>query len=462
MTMTIGNTVSVVGLGKLGACMAAAMASRGLDVIGVDVNERAVQSVNAGQSPVREPGLAEMIAAHRAQLRATTSFEDAVVHSAATFVVVPTPSDGRGAFSLAHASRSFEAIGAALRQKRGDHLVVLTSTVLPGSTRHGLIPLLEKASGRRCGPDFGLCYNPEFIALGSVLRDFLNPDFHLVGEFDRASGDRLEAINRRVCLNAAPFRRMSIENAELAKIALNSYVTLKISFANMLADLCERLPGGNVDAVSDALGLDSRIGRKYLTGGLGFGGPCFPRDNAALNFIGEALGADCAVIRENDAYNRRLSARVVARLLPCLESSGAVAVLGLAYKPQSDVVEQSAGIALALALADAGRQVVAFDPLASANARAVLNGRAEVCDTVAGALRDATTVLVATPDAAFRGLRAADLLGAKARVTVVDFWRALDPSLGSRPGIRYIPIGHGTDVPAAERALRELWHPTAD
>src|SRR6185437_6603583 len=152
----------------------------------------------------------------------------------------------------------------------------------PGATGGPIRAALEDASGKRAGTDFGLCYSPEFIALGSVIRDFLNPDFYLVGEFDQRSGDALDEVNRKICVRDPVVHRMSIENAEIAKIALNSYVTMKISFANTLADLCERIPGGDVDVVTDAIGSDARIGRKYLTGGLGFAGPCFPRDNVAL------------------------------------------------------------------------------------------------------------------------------------------------------------------------------------
>ncbi len=129
------------------------------------------------------------------------------------------------------------------------------------------------SSGQR---DLRVCYSPEFIALGSVIRDFLNPDFLLIGEFDRASGDHLEACYRDI-VGEPPVRRMSLENAELAKLAVNAFVTTKITFANMLADVCARIPDGDVDVVADAIGLDTRIGRKYLSGGLGFGGPCFPR-----------------------------------------------------------------------------------------------------------------------------------------------------------------------------------------
>jgi UDPglucose 6-dehydrogenase len=279
--------VSVIGLGKLGGSMAGCLASRGFKVIGVDVSPKAVDALNAGRAPVQEPGLDDLVSGNRERIRATLSHEDAVRNSDLSFVIVPTPSDERGAFSLQYAAYAFEALGKALAKKDRYHTIVLTSTVLPGSTRYGLLPILEEYSGKRCGRDFGLCYSPEFIALGTVIRDFLNPDFFLIGEFDERSGTTLHSVLSRVALNEAPARRMSIENAELAKIALNSYVTLKISYANMLAELCESIPGGNIDVVSDALGMDKRIGRRYLTGGFGYGGPCFPRDNVALGFLGQ-------------------------------------------------------------------------------------------------------------------------------------------------------------------------------
>ena len=251
------QTISVIGLGKLGASMAAGFASRGYKVVGVDINPKSVEALNQGLPPVQETGLAEMIHDHRDSIRGTLSTEEAVMESHISFVIIPTPSDARGAFSLTYAKSAFREIGRALRKKKDYHTVVLTSTVLPGATRLGLLPILEKESGKKCGPDFGLCYNPEFIALGSVIRDFLNPDFYLLGQFDERSGDALEAAHKQVSVNQAPVKRMSLENAELAKISVNSFVTMKISFANMLAEFCERMPGGDVDVVSDARYLGS-------------------------------------------------------------------------------------------------------------------------------------------------------------------------------------------------------------
>lgn len=452
----MAKNISIIGLGKLGASMAAGMASRGLNVIGVDVNQHAVDSVNAGRAPVQETGLGALIAANRERLRATTDTTEAVAASDISFVIVPTPSDDRGAFSLQYARYAFKALGQALKVKAGYHVIVLTSTVLPGATRHGLLPILERESEKQCGPDFGLCYNPEFIALGSVIRDFLNPDFYLLGQFDKRSGDVLESVHRTVSQNDAPVKRMSLENAELAKVAVNSYVTMKISFANMLADFCEHIVGGDVDVVSDALGMDKRIGRKYLTGGFGFGGPCFPRDNVALDFMGGALGVDSSLLRTNDHYNRRLSKRFVEKLQPHLPKGANVAVLGLAYKPLSHVIEESPGVYLCRALSEAGYRVIGHDNLAAPSAESALKMSALVTSSLPEVLRDADVVLVTTTDQAYTSLDADTLLHGRDHITVVDFWRVLR-SFATDSRITYIPMGMCRDENASRELLERLW-----
>ncbi len=456
----MGSTVSVIGLGKLGASMAAAIASRGFDVIGVDVSQRAVDLLNAGRAPVQETNLEEMIAANRERLRGTLSHQEAILGSDISFVIVPTPSDSRGAFSLQYAYFAFREIGRALKQKNGYHNVVLTSTVLPGATRFGLLPVLEQESGKVCGRDFGLCYSPEFIALGSVIQNFLNPDFTLVGESDDRAGGQLEDCYAAIMVNKPPCQRMSLENAELTKIAVNTFVTTKITFANMLADLCERIPGGDVDVVSDALGRDARIGRKYLTGGLGYGGPCFPRDNVALSFIARALGTSADIAETTDSANRSMAERIVGNLGARVLQGSTVAVLGLSYKPFSHVIEESQGISMARALSKSGARVLAFDPLANEAARAELLDQAVIVDSIADCLAQAEVVMITTPDPAFRELTYADFGGSGSRVTVIDFWRILDKELAGRPNIDYVPFGRSTDDAANKERLVELWNST--
>jgi len=446
---------SVVGLGKLGASMAAAIASRGFDVIGVDVAEEAVDALNQGRAPVQETGLAELITEHRERLRATTSHVEAIAASDVTFVVVPTPSEESGSFSLDYATAALRDIAGALAEKDEYHLVVVTSTVLPGSTRHGLLPILE-STGKSCGSDFGLCYSPEFIALGSVIHDFLNPDFLLIGESDRQAGLALENTYREIVLNGAACCRMSFENAELTKIALNAYVTTKITFANMLAELCEHIPGGDVDIVSDALGLDSRIGRKYLTGGLGFGGPCFPRDNLALAHFARSMGASAALPTATQEVNDGLADRIVERLAAFLRPEDTVGVLGLAYKPFSHVVEASQGMEIARRFAEGGFSVVAYDPLAASTARADFAGGVEIVGAVGDVLRMADAVVIATADPEFEQIRASDVQVHGVTI-VVDCWRLLAEHLADVPSIQYLPVGRSAADQHNTAVLRNLW-----
>ena len=449
------NTYSIIGLGKLGASMAAAIAKRGFQVIGVDVNRQAVDRLNSGHAPVEETALEETVAANHERLRATLSHREAILGSDVSFVIVPTPSDDQGAFSLQYVAWAFREIGRALAQKESYHLVVLTSTVLPGSTRYGLLPILERESGKIASRDFGLCYSPEFIALGSVIRDFLNPDFTLVGELDQRSGDILESCYSQIMENEPPCKRMSIENAELTKIAVNTYVTTKITFANMLADLCEQIPGGDVDVVTGALGADRRIGRAYLKGSIGYGGPCFPRDNLALSFIARALGTTASLAETTDETNRAMPDKIVDRLLPMIKRGATVALLGLAYKPHSHIVEESQGIYLAKALSHAGARVIGYDPLATEAAKAELAYHALVLDSLESCLDQADVVLITTPDPVFQALKVADFT--RTPVTVVDFWRILDTELTDAPGVDYVPIGRCADDFAMAARLQELW-----
>jgi len=460
MSMNIGVTgVAVVGLGKLGASMAGAIASKGYNVVGVDINQRNVDMVNEGKSPVLETGLDEIIAEEvaKGRLKATLSHAEAVAETQACFVIVPTPSDNRGAFSLQYAKYAFKELGKALAEKEGYYLIVMTSTVLPGACRHGLIPVLEEASGKKAGTDFGFCYSPEFIALGSVVKDFLNPDFTLVGELDTRSGEMIEDIYDTVMDSHEACRRMSLENAELAKVALNSYVTMKISFANTLAEICQATPGGNVDDVTSAIGFDTRIGKKYLKGGMGYGGPCFPRDNRAFAFTAAQadVQADLAVM--TDTLNKRWLARHVARVRELTPEGGTVSILGLAYKPSTPVIEDSQPIVLAEKLREAGFRVVTHDPLAGENARTVFRNQVLVQDDIQSCLEDADTVIVTNPDPSYATLGPESFAGCRRPVVVYDLWRMLEDALAGTDGIRYVAYGRGDGNDAMENRFRELW-----
>ncbi|HXA41746.1 MAG TPA: nucleotide sugar dehydrogenase [Candidatus Solibacter sp.] len=414
--------ISIVGLGKLGASMAGCYAHKGFRVIGVDTNPNTVAAVNAGQAPVSEPGLAELIATNRERLSATHDMGDAVLASDITFIVVPTPSRDDGAFSLDAVLAAGSAVGKALRDKSEYHLVCLTSTVLPGGTGVDLLEVLERESGKRVGDQLGLCYSPEFIALGQVVHGLLNPDFLLIGESDAPSGELLSSFYQSVTDNQAPAVRMNLMNAELTKVAVNTYVTMKITFANMISALCEQLPGGDVDVVTGAIGRDSRIGSKYLRGAVGYGGPCFPRDNLALVHLARKLGREATLAEATDSYNRSVLARFVEDVSRAAGSQKRVAILGLAYKPDTNVVEESPGLLLAEALVKRRSEVLVYDPLAMEAARSRLSDTVRYASSADEAAGAADVVAVMNPDPEFKTPAVCSEL-ARPDVWVFDGWR---------------------------------------
>lgn len=438
--------ISVIGLGKLGACMAACFAARGHNVWGVDKYSRTVDLINRGVPPVYEPGLETTMAQASGSLRATTSFKEAVHNTDITFIAVPTPSTASGGFALDHVLACGREIGRALSRKRAYHVVVLTSTVLPGATEGSLKPLLEAQSGRVCGRDFGLCYSPEFIALGTVVRDFLNPDFVLIGESDARAGDAQASILTATIENGAPLARMSIVNAELTKLAVNTFVTTKIAFANMLSEVCERLPGGDVDVVTGALGLDQRIGPRYLKGGMPFGGPCFPRDNRALAHMIRELGLEAGLPEAVDAGNAHQLQAVVARVRQLVQR-GPVAVLGLSYKPGSPVVEASPAHELALELSRSGLEVRVFDRLLAHMSDWGRGSEFAASDDLAAVVAGAEVIVAANPDPELLDDAAIQTLRSSGAHTLIDCWRLFDGRVQELHPLRYVALGR-SGIPA--------------
>src|SRR5918994_2004528 len=424
--------IAVVGLGKLGAPLAAVLASKGNEVLGIDVNPEAVRLLNEGRAPVDEPGLQDLVTASHDRLSAATDLT-AAAHADVSIIIVPTPSDERGAFSNEYVLAASEELGRGLAERDDYHVVVVASTVMPGSCDGEIRPALERASGRRVGETLGLCYSPEFIALGSVIRDMLEPDMVLIGESDPRAGDVLEQLYAGVCEIDPPFRRMSLVNAELTKIAVNTYVTMKISYANALADMCERLPGADVEAVTDALGLDTRIGAKYLRGAISYGGPCFPRDNKAFGVLARDLGAEPLLAEATDAVNLAQTDRLARVVQSRLEAGNTVGILGLAYKPDTGVVEESPGVALARLLGNAGYEVHVYDPVATEAGVKALAGLARAASSVAELLARSDVTVIATPWPEFAELPIEVLEREGRRTVVIDCWRLLPDEANGGP-----------------------------
>lgn len=434
--------ISVFGLGKLGACIAAALASRGFQVVGYDVDRRKTEAVRQGLAPVEEPYLQETMESAGAGLKATDEIEEAIRESEASFFVPSTPSLPDGSFSNHFLIPAVESAAIAVRQhQKQRHLFIVNSTLTPGTSDIALKPLLEKILNGECGNAFGLCYNPEFIALGDVMRGLLQPDFVLIGESDPLSGASLAEVYRTLCTNVPAIERMSNINAELAKISLNCAVTMKISFVNQLSGVCARIPGADAGVILKAIGKDRRIGLDYLKPGLGFGGPCFPRDNKLFQYVAQSVGVDAALSRATDKINENVNQQLLQTALSICPEGACVGILGLAYKPLTAVIDRSPGMWLCERLVEAGRAVMAHDYLAGPNAAATLpSGRVRVCNDPREILQNGCKAFIITcpwPD--YKDVFESTLaLWCDKGAVIVDPWCLLAGLAPQLKNVRYI------------------------
>lgn len=405
------ETLAIHGLGKLGSTMMSCFAHRGWDVIGMDINKDFVDTINDGKSPIYEPGVGGLIKAHKNKIRATTDPVEAALNSDVSFIIVPTPTIEDGSFTTQYVFEAVKGIAVGIKKKDSYHLIIVTSTVMPGETDK-VRKLVEEISGKKCGQDFGIVYNPDFIALGSIVEDFLNPDMILIGEYDKKSGDIIEKIHKRLTLNDPEIHRMSLWSAELAKIGLNSYVTMKITFANIIGEIAEKLPGGDAHAITQAIGADSRVGKKYFRPGLGYSGPCFGRDNRAFSHAAARVGVIGILAQATDLVNDyQKNGRTSEKVLENLKKeSGKVSILGLTYKENTTLVEESPSLSLIRNLEKQGLQVSVYDPAGMDEARKELVDCKSVkyCDSASEALQGTSLCFVATPWGEFRKLTEKD------------------------------------------------------
>lgn len=350
--------IAVIGLGKLGAPLAANAALWGHDVIGVDLVEKTVKLVNDRKAPVNETGLADLMAKlPKGKLTATSDITKAVACADMSMLVVPTPSMKDWTFDNQYILDAIERIGPAIRRW---HTVVVVSTVMPGSMSGVIKTALEAASQRTVGKGIGLVYSPEFIALGRVLTDLQKPDMIFVGADDDASRDHYMQYVRSTVPHATKIVNLTCWEAEVAKLALNCYVTMKISFANMLGEICDAM-GVNGHNVAAAIGADSRIGSKYIRPGGPYGGTCFPRDTWAMQAAASQYGVGAPLVSATEDVNQRTLARFAEQ---ARNSGRKVAVLGLTFKPDTAITEHSLGMYVARYLVAEGVDVVTHDPMA--------------------------------------------------------------------------------------------------
>jgi UDPglucose 6-dehydrogenase len=407
--------VSIVGSGYVGTTVAACLADLGHDVVNVEIDEDVVDAINAGEAPIHETGLEERIAEHGGTcLRATADY-GAVRETDVTFLCLPTPQTGDGSLDLAPMRAGAESLGRALADTDADHLVVVKSTVLPGTTEGVVGPILESESGTPIGDGLEVAMNPEFLRMGTAVRDFLEPDKVVLGtESDGAAATLrelyapiLEGEARRASEpasgDAPDLVETDVREAELIKYANNAFLASKVSLVNELGNIAKAY-GADAYDVLEAVGLDDRISARFMRSGLGWGGSCFPKDVNALRAGAREQGYEPelldAAVAVNDAQPRRL----VDLLAEHVALEGArIAVLGLSFKPGTDDVRKSRALDVIDRLRERGAEVVAYDPVAIENVRPDYPDL-EYADAAEGALEDADGAVVATDWPEFDGL----------------------------------------------------------
>jgi GDP-mannose 6-dehydrogenase len=352
--------IAIYGLGYVGSVSAACLAKAGHTIVGVDVDPRKLALIRGGQSPVREPGLDELLAEMVAAGRVTVTDDTpaAVAATDLSLVCVGTPSRRNGSLDATYLERVMEQIGGALAARTDYHVVAVRSTVLPGVVRTRLVPLLERASGRTAGDGLGVCVNPEFLREGSAIRDFERPPFTLVGETDPRAGDRLLSAYAHL---DAPVHRVLPDEASMVKYASNMFHAVKVAFGNEVGAVCQQL-GVDGQRVMQIFCEDHElnISPRYLRPGFGFGGSCLPKDLRAMVHVAKEFDLEVpligSVLPSNDAHIQRVVDTVLDLGKP------RTALLGLSFKPGSDDLRESPFVRLAEALIGKGVPLRVYDP----------------------------------------------------------------------------------------------------
>ena len=431
--------VVMIGSGYVGLVSGACFAEFGANVTCLDVDKGKIDSLNAGKIPIYEPGLEDLVARNVAagRLQFTTAYDPVVGEADLVFIAVGTPTRrGDGHADLVYV---YEAAKQIARHLSGYTVIVDKSTVPVGTARQVARLIREENSAA----DFDVASNPEFLREGAAIGDFMRPDRVVLGVESERAEKLLRELYRPINLIEAPIHVTNLESAELVKYAANAFLATKISFINEIANLCEQV-GADVHAVAKGMGLDGRIGRKFLHAGPGYGGSCFPKDTTALIRIAQENGASCRIVEAAVEVNAAQKARMVKKIREVLggsESGKTIAVLGLTFKPETDDMRDSPSLAIIPNLIDKGAVVHAHDPQGVEEARKLLPGQVCYFEDIFAAVKGADLVVLMTEWNEYRGL---DLVRVKQLMrgdAFVDLRNVYEPERMRELGFQYSCIG---------------------
>jgi len=439
--------IAVIGTGYVGLVTGAGLADFGNDVVCCDIDERKIEALNNGLIPIYEPGLDKIVSRNVAEgrMRFTTDLAQAIRSSRAIFIAVGTPPKPDGSADLKYVEEVARTIA---RFMNGPKLVITKSTVPIGTGRMIETIIAESGTPHRAS----IVSNPEFLREGSAIEDFMRPDRVVIGASDEEAIDLMKEIYAPLHSLEIPFVVTNVESSELIKYAANGFLATKISFINEIAVLCETL-GADVQDVARGIGLDSRIGPKFLQAGPGFGGSCFPKDTSAMADIARRNGYEFQIIESVLRVNDAIKERMVDKTVEALDGEArgkTVAVLGLAFKPETDDMRDSPTIPLINGLQKLGAKIRAYDPEAMANAKKIFDG-VTYCDDAYETADGADALVIATEWNEFRALKLERVKKLLRAPVIVDLRNVYDPQRMKAEGFTYVCVGRAADARIRER-----------
>jgi UDPglucose 6-dehydrogenase len=441
--------IAILGTGYVGLVAAAVFAEREFDVLTSSQDIDKVKMINSGKPPFYEKDLEAIIdkTIKTGKLRAVLGREEAVQNSDICFIAVATPSLMSGEADLSLIKDTTKAIGKSLSQKDRYTLIVARSTIVPGTTRNVIIPLLEEHSGKKAGKDFGVCMSPEFLRQGAAVEDTRNPDSVVIGEYDQRSGEVLEAFCKQLYPNDVPILRMNLESAEMVKYGRNTFLAMNISFINEMARIAEVIPGIDIYEVVKGIGADWRINPAFLNAGVGYGGSCFPKDVQALISFAQLREIEPILLETVEEVNLQQAAHVVSLAKQELGNlkGKRIALLGLSFKPGTDDMREAPSIKVANHLYAQDAEIIAYDPKAIPNAknRFIRNTiKIDYAESIEACLQNADCCIIITEWDEFKALKPEIFNENMKQSIIIDGRRIFDASFRERVAV-YRGIGLG-------------------
>ncbi len=418
--------IGIVGAGFVGLTFAAVLGSKNYQVLVLDVDNKKLKKIKKGISPFFEPKLEPILKkATKSFLQVTNDFKKIVDESDLIFITVGTPLTKNGSIDLKSVKSATEKIGSALRNSKNIPLIIIKSTVVPGSN-NTIKKILEEKSGKKCSKGFELLSNPEFLREGNAINDTLNPHVTIIGGNDNKSIKKLELFYKKFFAKKVPFIKTNPQTAELIKYANNSFLATKISFINQIANLCQVVPGTNVDEIANAIGLDPRIGKQFLKAGPGYGGSCLPKDLQALISFSAKKGKESTffkTVQKANAEQLKNVQSLLKKTFPNLKGRK-ITILGLSFKENTDDIRDSVSIKLIKSLLKSGAKIIVHDPMALENTKMIFGRKITYAKKISEALKNNECAIIMTPWNDYSKLTSKDFRKMKKRV-IIDSRRLL-------------------------------------